>query len=90
MENMDDKLEKQIAEILGAKDREALLALHKAAVDGEHWEEAHARLLELTLLLLERSTKIIQDARRQQEATAREIEAIEKRLANLLSGSPRD
>lgn len=81
---MDDRVMKQIEDILEAKDREALLVLHKDAVEKEDWKQAHGHLLELTSKLLDRSTKIMADMRRQQEATNREIKAIEKRLASLL------
>lgn len=76
---------KQIGDILEVKDREALLALHREAVERGDWKPAHAHLLELTRLLLERSTKIIADMRRQQEAIAREIKAVEKRLSSLIN-----
>jgi hypothetical protein len=81
---MEDRVMKQIADILEAKDREALLELHKDALEKEDWKQAHGHLMELTLKLLENSTKIMADMRRQQEATATEIKAVEKRLASLL------
>lgn len=82
---MEDRVMKQIGEILEAKDREALMALHKAAVEKGDWKQAHDYLMELTSKLLENSTKIMADMRRQQEAVAREIKAVEKRLASLLN-----
>lgn len=82
---MEEIIWEQVGDILEAKDREALEALYKHAHLEGDWKQAHDRLLELTLRLLGRSTKIIGDMRWQQEATAREIEAVGKRLSALIN-----
>lgn len=81
---MDDKVKKQIEDILEAGDRDDLLALYMDARRIGDFRQAHDRLLVLTILLVERSTKQMADMHRQQEATARGIKAVEKRIASLL------
>lgn len=74
----------QAGDILEAKEREVLEASYKEARLSGDWHQAHDRLLELAITLLERSTGIIRDMRLQQEATRKDIRSLEKRLTDLL------
>jgi len=85
MSAMDDRLWKeQLGDILEASERKELLDKYTEAIESFDFERAHEALLELTLRLLERSSKIIKDMNAEQESNRLVIERLEGRLTELL------
>lgn len=80
---MDDKFMKELEDLVRLKDREELEKLYFGALQKGDWRQCHDLLLKLIVLLLETNIGTMAKIRVQQEETARQIKAMEKRLDSL-------
>ena len=85
MGNMDDRLRDQVEDILEAQELKELWTKYQESLESGDWKQAHDRLQEITLRLLDKTTKKLAEAREYKDWVNVAIKELSQRYEGLIA-----